>query len=72
MKEAARRRQRMEEQLLDLKQASDMLGLSIYTISNWVQKRKIAHVKLGRRVLIKRTDIEALIEKGSVPAREAC
>jgi len=62
----------MEEQLLDLKQASDMLGLSIYTISNWVQKRKIAHVKLGRRVLIKRTDIEALIEKGSVPAREAC
>jgi excisionase family DNA binding protein len=40
------------EPLLSVKEAAYLLGISVKTIRDWVQNRKIAYVKAGTRVMI--------------------
>lgn len=48
--------------LLDLGEAAKELKISIFTMRSWTQKRKIPTVKLGRRVLVKRGELEKFVE----------
>ena len=52
---------------LTIKQAADISGLGPSTIRLYIRKRKLAALKVGSRVLIKRTDLEAFLESNSIP-----
>jgi excisionase family DNA binding protein len=54
--------------LLNVKEAAAFLGIGVQTVYNRVSQRRIDHVKIGRRVLFRLSDLEKLIEAGSVGA----
>ena len=45
------------------------LGLKVPTIRKWMRERRLPYVKLGRRTLLRRVDLDALIDSALVPAR---
>lgn len=55
---------RME--LLDVNEAAQMFRLKESTVRSWILKRKIAHVKLGRRVFLRLCDCQQLIDASLV------
>jgi len=55
--------------LLSLKEGAKELKLSIHTLRSWVFLQKIPVVRLGRRVLLRRGDLERLIEKNTYEAK---
>jgi excisionase family DNA binding protein len=56
--------------LLTISEAADYLGLKVSTLRAWTLRRRIPYVKLGlRAVRIRLSDLEALVEAGTVPAR---
>jgi excisionase family DNA binding protein len=55
-------------ELVSILEAARRLGLRPVTIRQWAAARKIARVKLGRRVLIPAHEVERLIEIGTIPA----
>jgi excisionase family DNA binding protein len=57
-------------ELLTLLEASVLLRLKLSTLRAWILKRRIPFVKLGSRVLLRRSDCEALIAASVVPTRE--
>jgi excisionase family DNA binding protein len=58
-------------ELRTVKQAARDLAVSEHTIRSWVATRKIASIRLGRAVRIPASDIDRLIEQGTVPALDA-
>jgi excisionase family DNA binding protein len=56
------------DKLLSVDAASQVTGLRPPTIRAWANARKIASVKLGRRLLIPANEVEKLIEKNFRPA----
>lgn len=58
------------DQLLTLQEGASMLRLKVSTLRAWILHRKIAHVKLGGRVFLRKSDLEAMIAASVVPARE--
>lgn len=57
-------------ELLNLKEGANGLKVSIHTMRAWVFQKKIPVVRLGRRVLLRRVDLENLIDKNIVAARK--
>ena len=57
-------------ELLDLKEGARELKLSIYTLRAWVYQKRIPFVRLGRRVLLRREDLESFVNKNLVEAKE--
>jgi excisionase family DNA binding protein len=57
----------MEQQLLDVKEAASRLRLKPTTIRAWILNRKIQYAKIGRRVFIRASDVDALINGSLVP-----
>ncbi len=55
--------------LISVVVAADYIGVSPYTVRAWIRQRRVAHVRLGRRVLLDRADLERLIQAGRVEAR---
>jgi excisionase family DNA binding protein len=41
------------EALLDVPRAAHLLGISVKTLRDWIQARRIDYVKVGTRVLIR-------------------
>jgi excisionase family DNA binding protein len=56
--------------LLSLEEASSELKISIHTIRAWTYQKKFPIVKLGRRVLVRREDLEEFVNKSVVAMRE--
>jgi len=56
--------------LLNLEEASKELKVSIHTVRAWSYQGKFPIVKLGRRVLIKRQDIEEFIQKNTIKPKD--
>jgi excisionase family DNA binding protein len=54
--------------LLSVEEVAARLGLRPVTVRQWASARKIARVKLGRRVLFAASEIERLIESSTIPA----
>ena len=60
-----------DKPLLTVPEAAGYLGLRPSTIRSWLLKREIPYIKLRRRaVRIRRADLETLVEKGTVPAKQ--
>jgi excisionase family DNA binding protein len=57
-------------ELMDLKEGSEFLRLSIYTLRSWIYANRIPYVRLGRRVLLRREDLEAFVKRNMVEAKE--
>ena len=58
-----------ESDLLTVTEAASLIRLKPSTVRAWVLRRRIPYVKVGRRVLFRRSDLEALITSSVVPAR---
>ncbi len=56
--------------LLSLEEVAHETKLSIHTLRAWTYQKRIPIVKLGRRVLVRREDLEAFVNKNVVEARE--
>lgn len=50
-----------QSNLLNVTEAATALRLKPSTIRSWILKKKLAYVKLGRRVFIRRIDADAMI-----------
>jgi excisionase family DNA binding protein len=53
--------------LLNVDQSAEFLNIRPSTVRAWILNRKIRFVKIGRRVQIRRSDLEAMISAGTVP-----
>jgi excisionase family DNA binding protein len=58
----------LKQNLVSISEVAARLGLKPVTIRQWASARKLARVKLGRRVLIPEAEIERLIESSTIPA----
>lgn len=58
----------MNKQLRTVAQAAEDLSLSVHTVRQWIARRKIACVRLGRAVRVPVTEIERLLDEGTIPA----
>jgi excisionase family DNA binding protein len=61
----------MMTELLNLDEASKDSKLSIHWWRKAVSQRRVPFVKIGRRVLVRREDLETLISKGFQAPRES-
>lgn len=55
-------------QLLSLKETAKELNISIHTLRAWVYQRKIPFVRLGRRILVRREDLESFVNANIINA----
>ena len=58
-------------ELLNLKEGARELKLSIHTLRAWIYQKRIPFVRLGRRVLLRREDLEEFVSKNVVEAKES-
>ena len=58
----------LKQNLLSIPEVAARLGLKPVTVRLWANSRKLARVKLGRRVLIPEGEIERLIAQNLTPA----
>jgi len=57
-------------ELLNLKEGARELKLSIHTLRAWIYQGRIPFVRLGRRVLLRREDVEEFVSKNVIEAKE--
>lgn len=57
------------ENLLNVAEAAERLGISRHTLNGWVSKRKVPFVKLGRRTLFNPADLDRMIKAATVEPR---
>ena len=55
--------------LLSVPESAEYLGLKMPTLRAWILQRRIAFVRLGRRVFFRKGTLDRLIAEGTVPAR---
>jgi len=53
-----------EKRLLSVEEAASYFGVQKSTIYSWAWRRKIPSVKMGRRLLFDREDLDRMIEAG--------
>jgi excisionase family DNA binding protein len=54
----------------DLEYAAQFTGLSKFTLRVYLRRGLIAHYRLGRRIVLKDSDLEAFMRRHRVEARE--
>jgi excisionase family DNA binding protein len=57
------------KKLLSVRDTAERLGMAEVTIRIWLAQRKLEYVKLGRATRIPESEIQRLIEAGTVPAQ---
>jgi len=57
-------------ELLNLKEGAEEMKISIHTLRVWIYQKRLPFVHLGRRVLLRREDIEDFVKKNLVEAKE--
>ena len=57
------------ENLLSVREAAKQLGISKYTVEAWLSKKKLERTKVGRRTMIRESELEkVLVDGGKSPA----
>ena len=56
--------------LLNLQDGAKELKISLHTMRAWVFQKRIPFVRLGRRVLLRRKDLEEFVNRNVVEAKE--
>lgn len=64
-------RARGDRQLVTLKEFAHEIGVTVACARSWRLKRKIKVVKLGRLVRVPVTEVQRLVDEGTVPIRPA-
>jgi excisionase family DNA binding protein len=59
----------MSSLCVGIKEAAAMLSLSRWTIRAMIREGRLPAVRIGRRVLIERAELERLVEKGRQEVR---
>ena len=57
------------EKLFKVSEAAERTGIRESTWRAWILRRRVTFVKLGRAVRIPETALDAMIAKGTIPAR---
>jgi excisionase family DNA binding protein len=47
---------------------AERLGVSAWTVRTWLRQGRVSYFKIGRRVLVRTDDVEALLAKNFKPA----
>lgn len=55
--------------MLSVREGAELLGIAPPTMRLWISQGRIAHYRLGRRVVLKESDLLAFLEASRVPAR---
>jgi excisionase family DNA binding protein len=53
-----------EESFLTVAEVADMLKLNQQTVRNWIDQGSLPALRVGRRVRIKRSDLDRVLEEG--------
>ena len=56
-------------ELLNLKEGAKEMKISIHTLRAWIYQKRLPFVRLGRRVLLRKQDIEAFINNNLVETK---
>lgn len=56
---------RSSESFLTVAEVAEILRLNQQTVRNWIDAGSLPAVRVGRRVRIRRTDLDSIIEQGS-------
>src|SRR5437016_7906880 len=54
----------LEETFLTVAEVAEMLKLNPQTVRNWIDQGSLPALRVGRRVRIKRSDLERMLEEG--------
>jgi excisionase family DNA binding protein len=57
--------QDLEESFLTVAEVAQVLKLNQQTVRNWIDQGKLPAIRVGRRVRIKRSDFERVLEQGA-------
>src|SRR5262249_31558213 len=60
--------QPIQPELMDVEEAAGFCHVKTSTMRSWVLQKKVTYVKLGRRVFLRKSDLETLIDASVVPA----
>jgi excisionase family DNA binding protein len=58
-----------QQKLMTVSEFAAETRLALSTVRAWVLTRRVPFVKMGKRVLFRRSDVEALIASSLVPAK---
>jgi excisionase family DNA binding protein len=58
------------DKLLNIRESAELLRLSPNTLRAWVFQKRMPFVRLGRRILFREKDLQAMVEKGAEEAKE--
>lgn len=58
------------QELVNLEEGAKELRISIHTLRAWIYQKRLPFVRLGRRVLLRRADLENFVNKNVVEAQE--
>jgi excisionase family DNA binding protein len=61
----------LEETFLTVAEVAELLKLNQQTVRNWIDQGSLPAVRVGRRVRIRRSDLERMFEQGSTAATAA-
>jgi excisionase family DNA binding protein len=56
------------EEFLTVAEVAELLKLNQQTVRNWIDQGSLPAVRVGRRVRIKRSDFDRIVEEGYRPA----
>jgi excisionase family DNA binding protein len=56
---------------LRIDDAALALALSEKTLRDWIAQRRLAIIRLGRAIRVPQSEVDRLLEEGTVPARRA-
>ena len=55
-----------EPRLLSQQEAASYLGVSYWTVRDLVFRHDLPHVKIGRRILVDRMDLDAYLDRSKI------
>lgn len=58
----------LEETFLTVAEVAELLKLNQQTVRNWIDQGSLPALRVGRRVRIRRSDLERMLERGSTTA----
>jgi excisionase family DNA binding protein len=61
----------MTTDLLSVEEAAEYLRISRHTLRTWMGNKKVTYVKLGRRTLFRREDLDKLIKDSVIDAEDS-
>ncbi len=60
----------MQQLAFGIDEAAALIGLSPWTLRKYISTGKLSVVKIGRRTLIERAELERLVEEGRIERHE--